>query len=179
MSTGLLLAVATALLGVAFALAGVVVVGVVGWLLLGRSERSAPKPRPARAGATSKPPPPSGPPRGPRTVTEERPRAPAPPPAQSPTAGPLQPGPMIGFFDDETSTGAALQQARQSSLSTAFLNTLPPTKLEPPKRPIDDDDPGEGEATEIFSANTLSSDLAALLEEPDLVTPPPKGRRGP
>ncbi len=79
---------------------------------------------------------------------------------------------MIGFFDDETSTGAAMGNVRQASLSSAFLSVPPgpPQKPAPPSGGLleeDRSDAGDSDATEIFSANTVSAELAALLEEPD------------
>ncbi len=193
MSSGLLLALAAGLLALALVLAVLVLVGVVALIWLRSRPEPAPTPAAARSAAegekererqksaargraTSAPP--AAATRGPRTVpTLERPGPPAPSP-QPTTAGPLQPAPMIGFFDDETSTGAALGQARQTSLSAAFLS-IPPGPSAPPAPGVQDDY-GEGEATEIFSANTVSAELAALLDEPDdaPATPGPTPRRG-
>lgn len=194
MSSGLLLALAAGLLALALVLAVLVLVGVVALIWLRSRPEPAPTPAAARSAAEGEKErerqksaargransaPPMAASRGPRTVpTLERPAPPAPSP-QPTTAGPLQPAPMIGFFDDETSTGAALGQARQTSLSAAFLS-IPPGPAAPAAPPAPQDDYGEGEATEIFSANTVSAELAALLDEPDdaASTPGPSPRRG-
>jgi hypothetical protein len=193
-TSGLVLAVALLLIVAALGLGMLVVAAAAAlyWVRRSQAEEPAalPDPRdPPAAGSAdgtgSRPAPePAG--RAPRQTpagaqrrkSQPPPPPPAPPPPESAAAASR---PMLGFFDDETSTGAQIGPSRPSAGLGGGLMGVPPGGLLPSearKGPMaPEDDESEEGATEIFSAGQVSAEFAALLEEPDEGTPSPAARR--